>query len=188
MGYEQARDRGVITLGILITLISLGGAFALGDYTIPPPEEEPDGDTWAEVTTNIEFTGTANEGSTAEETVTMDEKKVVSMTFTLTWTDEPDADPFHTNAPDTLSLGVESEFGSDEKQDSGGRVEITFAAPSDKPWNMEGKTWNVTITAVDCGDQQPLIPDPLGLRTWADGGNAYKLDVQMVSLSKVKPA
>jgi hypothetical protein len=184
MTTAKAKDRGVIFLGVFVTLVSLGGAFALGDYTLPPGEGDDGGDEWVEGSTLILLDGTVTEGSTDEQGVTLDQEKVTQIVVKLSWEDEPDADARHSNSPDTLGLDAMFEFGNETGENSNGEVTLTFTAPEDSPWNMKGKTIDIIISAVDCGDQQPLVPDPLGLRTIADGGNAYDIEVEVIYKTK----
>ena len=181
----RARDRGVMFLGLFVTIVSMGGAFAMGDFTIPPPPgEDGDGD-WVISSRTILMDGNAAEGNSESEGVTLDEEKVIEVRFVLTWEDEPDADARHNNEPDTFRLEAESAFGNDSQESSSGDIELSFSTTEEEPWNMNGVTWNLTITAVSCGDQEPLIPDPIiGLRTIADGGNDYSLEVEIRFLAK----
>lgn len=179
MDYAKNRDRGVIMVGMMVTIVSLAGAFALGDYTLPPEEKPPEDEDLVVASRVIVLDGNVAEGATESEGLAFEEKKVVEVLFVLTWEDEPDADARHTNTPDTLELEVTSDVGSDSTSDSSGRVTITFTASEDKPWDLRDQTWGVNITALDCGDQKPLIPDPGGFRTIADGGNSYQLEVEI---------
>jgi len=180
----QAKDRNVIGLGVVITLVSLIGAFALGDYALEVAENAEGGGSWTTVTATIDLEGSAAEGQSESKEVNIEEAKVISVTFTLRWTDEPDADGRHSNTPDTLGIDADSAFGSDGDEGSNGELSLSFVAPEKKPWDMRGKPWNITITAVNCGDQEPLIPDPIGFRTIVDGGNDYQLTVDYVFKAK----
>lgn len=185
MPTAKVKDRFVIFMGMFIAVVALGGAVALGDYSEVTPEEEDPGWEWVTASFTAIFDDSVVEGDSNTEGIALDEKKVTQVTFTLTWEDEP-SDSRHTNTPDTLKLEVESEFGSDSQENSAGMIEFTFTAPEDKPWDMEDKDWNVTITAVDCGDHDPLVPDPFGFRTVTDGGNSYKLEVEIQYEKKEK--
>jgi hypothetical protein len=187
MSLQKAKDRGVIMLGLLITMVSLGGAFALGDYTLPPGEGDEGEDEWVIASQEILLSNSVSEGASETEGADLDQTKVTEIVVTLTWTDEDAADARHSNTPDTLRLEVEFEFGNESGEDSGGRVVLTFTAPEDQPWDMDGRTISATVTAVNCGDQEPLVPDPLGFRTISDGGNDYDLNIEVKYKTKDKP-
>jgi len=187
MSLAKAKDRGVIMLGLLVTMVSLGGAFALGDYTLPPEEvDEGDGE-WVIASQEILLSNSVSEGGSETEGADLEHTKVTEIVVTLTWTDEDDADARHTNTPDTLGLEVEFEFGNQSDESSSGRVVLTFTAPEDDTWDMDGKTVSAIVTAINCGDQEPLVPDPMGLRTIADGGNSYDLNIEVKYKTKDKP-
>jgi len=181
----QAKDKGVIGLGVVITLVSLIGAFALGDYTLKVVSGDQGEGKWTTATDVITLDGTVAPDSSKDKEVIIDQPRVLSVTFTLTFKDEPNADSRHTNEPDSLSLEVSSEFGSDQDEavgdsGSGGEMSLVFTAPDKKPWDTREKVWNATVTAVSIGNQEPLVPDPMGFRTIIDPGNDYSLSVEIV--------
>lgn len=180
----QAKDRGVIGFGVLITIVSLIGAFALGDYAVHVIQN-------AEAQNMVTTTGTLPSfeayvavGASKSKEIQVDQPQQLGIIIKLTWIDEPNADSRHTNQPDTLGLGVESAFGSGHDQNEKGEVILNFTAPDKKPWDSRDKPWNVTVTCVKAGDQIPLVPDPLGKRTITDGGNNFKVEVTIMFLAK----
>jgi hypothetical protein len=48
--------------------------------------------------------------------------------------------------------------------------------------------WTLTVEVGPCGDQTPAVADPLGLRTVADNGNAYTLEITYTYFMKAKGA
>lgn len=180
----QAKDKGVIGLGVLITLASLIGAFALGDYTIHVIQNAGAEANMVKATGALTFDGTVAVGASQGKDLELSEAKLLSVNVKLKWVDEPNADSRHTNQPDTLELSVDSAFGSDKGQSDKGEVLLNFTAPDKKPWDSRDSTWNVTVTCVQAGDQTPVVPDPLGRRTIKDGGNAYTMDVTYIFLAK----
>lgn len=180
----QAKDKGVIGLGVVITLVSLIGAFALGDYTIHVIQNAEGENNTVKSSGALTFDDYAAVGGAKGKDIELAQAKLVSVTVKLKWVDEPNADSRHTNQPDTFELSVDSAFGSNKDQNDKGEILLNFTAPDKKPWDSRDSTWNITVTCVQAGDQTPLVPDPLGRRTIADGGNAYTVDVTYEFLVK----
>lgn len=178
------KDKGVIGMGFIITLVSLIGAFALGDYAIHGLPVIDDNDNMVKATGTITFDGYVAVGASQGKDLDLAQGKLLAITIKLKWVDEPNADSRHTNQPDTLGLSIDSAFGNDQGQNDQGEILLNFTAPEKKPWDSQGKTWNITITCVSAGDQAPLVPDPLGRRTIKDGGNSYTVDVTYIFLVK----
>ena len=119
----------------------------------------------------------------------IEEMNIGNITFTLSWRDEPDADGRHENQPDTFHLTVRSPDGSVEENamgsnghGDGGFIQIPITMldvndpPQELPYLNGTGAWEVAIE-VSAGDHEPLVPDPLGIRTFTDRGNDFTLDV-----------
>jgi hypothetical protein len=102
------------------------------------------------------------ENSETVETIDVDEPNVISITFILTWTDEPDQQygpRTYVNEPDTFTLRVNAPDGN-ESRDTGsnpqggtGEIIITMDYEPDIDPYMNGTgTYNVTIELGECGD------------------------------------
>jgi hypothetical protein len=183
----KSKDSFVGIMGAFIVLVSLGGAFMFGDYT--PEEVEPklQFDTIL-VNETRELKGTVNEGDSATNEVPIDKENVVKIKFVLTFEDEPDADQRHSNQPDTLKLTVSHpDVGEDSDEASGlsGMITLEFSTTEEDPWDLKDSPWNVTVEAVACGDQEPLIPSIFGFRVINDGSNDWELTVEYDYYSKV---
>jgi len=180
----QDKDKGVIGLGVVITMVSLIGAFALGDYTIHVIQNAEAENDMVTATGEVRFDGYVAVGASKSKNYDLGEAKLTDVTVRLKWVDEPNADSRHTNQPDALSLSVDSAFASGNDENEEGEVILNFTAPEKEPWDSQGKTWNITVTCVSAGDQTPLIPDPGGLRTKTDGGNNFNVIVTYHFLTK----
>ncbi len=127
------------------------------------------------------LSGDANENSQDEVEIEINEENVKSISFTLTWTDEP-ADTGFENEPDEFSLSVETPngtpFQSEPSSSSSGRITISIPYNPAEPTFQEGTgTYKVTVICGDCGDQHSagpfgLIPGP------EDTGNTWDLTVE----------
>ncbi len=135
------------------------------------------------------ISGNVAENSQEKATVNLEtDGLLVNVTFTLTWEDEPAAGPRYSNRPDTLSLTVISP-GGEEKQGGpaanspggSGSISLDFSIPKDN--RTKGGDWEITVSAGDCGDQQPLV-SVLGLRDIADDGNSWSIGVDYDYLEK----
>jgi len=171
----KAKDRFMGGTGMFIVFVSLIGAVVGGTYAVK--ESASSTPQLITASANTTLSDRVDEGGQTQKALYMD--NVTSITFTLVWQDEPDRDMRHTNTPDTLKLTVVSPGGENKSsestntQGSSGVIKLTFSF-------VEGITgeWNITVEATDCGDQEPLIPDPFGFRTIPDTGNSWQLNVE----------
>jgi len=131
----------------------------------------------------------AVEGSESIHKSLVDEANVMAISFILTWSDEADADNRHTNEPDSFTIKVESPDGSytdefSDKNSNGGagRIECSFSLfdeanpPSEFPFLNGTGEWDIIISVI-AGDQEPLIPSLFGMRSFADTGNDFTLEI-----------
>ena len=133
-------------------------------------------------------TNTIPENSQQEGTMDIRESNVLSINFTLSWTDEPDhTQGFRTftNQPDYLGLIVEAPNG--EVQDIGPvanslgqgmsvNLEFRFDTSDKGEWLVGTGQYNFTVVCGECGDQEPPV-NIIGLRTIPDTENTWTLDV-----------
>lgn len=152
---------------------------------------------WGDITTEG---GTSTEDSETNLPIDVtgsDLQNLKTVTFTLTWIDEPD-DSTHTNEPDEFELVVTPPEGNGPQATSRGAnpqggpgeitVEITIfdeTIHKEDPYHNGIGEYNVRIICHDCGDQQPTIPDPLNLRTNVDDENAWTLEVTYTYWNKI---
>ena len=203
----EAKDKGVIGLGVVITLVSLIGAFALGDYAVHAvAATSSSSDPFAkfkDMQANANVTSQTVEGTAGTpQWLDIGDLNLYHMNVTLTWTDEPDA-ARHTNQPDTFQLVVTAPDGRTEQGSAAnvhgapGTVAVTLdrnitkevqsnkdlkKKTADPTWT--GK-WNFNVTCVSAGDQTPnLGPDPIHLRDIADNGNAWSMEISWTFKSK----
>ena len=186
----KGRHTAVVFVVIVVGLASLF-SFQASSIKVGPVDPSagrgPGGDE-VPLLANLTTPGSASEAETVDQELTIEQPKVVAVTFRLLWTDEPDG-ARHTNQPDSFSLSVtaptgETEAGSGDNPPGGeGSIEVTFSrdldAPKVKPEQWDGRGWNVSITLDAAGDQEPSLgPSIFGFRTQPDNGNAYELLVE----------
>jgi hypothetical protein len=101
--------------------------------------------------------------------------RLINMTFTLEWEDEPDYDNRHSNKPDhfmfivnTTTEEIESELASH------GKIILVYNPPNPEAYE-HNHDWKVEVVCVECGDQIPFSSDPLGLRNVTDEGNNWDI-------------
>ena len=203
----EAKDKGVIGLGVVITLVSLIGAFALGDYAIHAVEATSSSSDpfykYKDLGANANVTSQSVEGGGGTpQWLAIGDANVFSMVVELTWTDEADA-ARHTNQPDTFQLEVTAPDGRTSQGSAAnvhgapGSVVVTLERnitkevqenkalkkkTADPTWT--GK-WTFNVTCTDAGDQTPSIgPDPIHLRDIVDSGNAWQLAIGWTFKSK----
>jgi membrane protease YdiL (CAAX protease family) len=107
------------------------------------------------------------------------ERKYVWVNVTLSWQDEADESARYTNLPDTLKLDVFIEDDIDlaniaSDSSSVGSVDLRWQASEP----MKGQAIIVSVTAVECGNQVPLVNFG-GFRERADNGNSFDLAVEL---------
>jgi hypothetical protein len=193
-------NRLTAVLPLLLVPIVLFGSYSFGTFHYIGPEEEvtppftPDDYTIIDGS-SFEFDGTLQEGNTASETIDirigegeyLEEGELLkSITFDLTWEDEPDQDfgPFGLisleNQPDEFSLTVTEDDNYTEtesdtnSQGSEGRITITFDFEHNTIESINGTgEWVVVVTLDYCGD----FEDPTSFITDIDNSNNYELVV-----------
>jgi hypothetical protein len=140
------------------------------------------GSEWTASTGSGQASGNVAENSdigTQKQQIT--ELNLAEMSFTLTWTDEPDHDRLHPNQPDELGIEVVSPSGENQslsaKNPMGGqgKVVVNFTIQQTR-FNGDIGTgdWNYTVFAKECGNNTPKY---VGLLQWLDNGNAYTLEI-----------
>ena len=201
----EAKDKGVIGLGVVITLVSLIGAFALGDYVVnnvvadtgvPNPFSN-----YKDQAATSDVKGQSTEGvAGSPETVSLEDLNVFAVVFELSWTDEPDSSR-HTNQPDTFQIEVTSPDGRTSQgsgsnvQGSSGSIEVIFERnitkevqenkaikkkTQDPTWTGD---WSINVTCTNAGDQTPRFGPGIFL-TQADTGNAWDLGISWTFKAK----
>jgi MFS family permease len=128
--------------------------------------------------------GQLQEGGSTVETISVSETNVLSIKFTLTWTDEPDQQygpRTYYNEPDTFSIQAQAPDGTESRSESGanpqggtGEIAVTINYNPDKDPYMNGTgSYNVTIDLIECGDF--FSNGPIG---FTDTENSYDLAVE----------
>lgn len=142
-------------------------------------------DGWTAQNGATQETGTATEAQPGDVLqLSIEDKNLVSVVFTLKWKDEPDQYPRHTNQPDTLGVDATAPWGANQTASgknvysaSGGEgtVTVSFDMVQTK-FNGENGTgvWQFSVFCTDAGDH---MPKNAGLLKWNDLGNAYTLDI-----------
>jgi hypothetical protein len=191
----EKTDSWMVMLGMGILVISLVGS-ALGGQPEPKPFGVQDnGGTFELKTVTQTITGSGSENTNKDYNITVNFTNVATFSAELTWQDEAAPRPGQTNQPDDLGMTVASPAGetrSDKKTASQGDVKLDFSYPvtaktaATKTSKAGMGPWTVSVEVGVCGDNTPLVPDPLGLRTTPDTGNAYTLKVTYTYFEKVK--
>ena len=175
----------VVLLFIPITFFS---AYAIGPLDLITGPEVPDGGTnwtkWDTVTGSQTFSEYSGENSASDTQFSIGETNVITVTFTLTWTDEPDSSIRHTNEPDEFGIEVFSPDGRDfsspiSSNPQGGTGQVTLTVtfePDDDPYINGTGDWTVTIICGDCGNHVLWRPSG-GIFDQPDNGKAWNLDV-----------
>jgi hypothetical protein len=132
----------------------------------------------------ITSSGMLQEGGSTVETIQVSESNVLSTTFILTWTDEPDIQygpRTYVNEPDTFSIQAQAPDGTESKKESGanpqggsGELKVTIKFSPDKDPYINGTgSYNVTIELIECGDF--FSNGPIG---FTDTENSWELSVE----------
>jgi len=149
------------------------------------------GSGWQEAAGTAQLTGNvAEQSNIGTQKQQISDLNMAQMTFTLTWTDEPDHDRLHPNQPDELGVNVVAPWGENQslsgKNPMGGegKVVVNFTI-AQKKFNGDIGTgdWNYTVFAKDCGNNTPKY---IGALQWLDNGNAFTLEISWKYFEKVK--
>jgi hypothetical protein len=149
---------------------------------------------WTAETGSSQETGYATEAQPGDTMqLSIDDKNVVSVLFTLKWKDEADQYPRHTNTPDTLGVDATAPWGANQSASGKnayvstggeGTVTVTFDVVQKKANGDNGTgVWQFRVFCTDAGDH---MPKNVGLLKWIDSGNAYTLDINWKYFTKGK--
>jgi MFS family permease len=193
--YEQDTSMWSKVVTALIALmfipVVIGVGIVGGTDTFYGEEDDVDGPKltdWSRWDTGdggpIASSGQLQENSGTVESIQVGEENVISITFTLTWTDEPDqvyGPRTYENGPDTFSLQAQAPDGTETRRVSGsnpqggtGELEVTLDFMPDRDPYMNGTgSYNVSIDLGDCGDF--FANGPIG---FTDTENSWELAVE----------
>ena len=180
------------TVGIVLLFIpiTIGGAIIGGTNVFYGEEDDIEVVLdWSEYD-KLEYiedpiSGMSTENTDTQQLIQISKPNIASVTFTLSWEDEPDSSVRHNNEPDEFSISVSPPNGSEEtsgfmsNQDGGsGRVEIliTYEAGNRDPYFNGSGQYNVTIHCGNCGDHVLRRPG-IGLFDIADTDNLWTLEI-----------
>ncbi len=177
----NGKDRTVTISGALIFMVVMAGAFISG---APMPQEITDEmlELLGLEPMRDDIRGPSEYGAENSENphiIKVPYDRMLSVSFTLTWADEPGQSSRFTNQPDSMTLEVESPEGVRASEGPGDAGSLTVTFDFGKPRDFEMNEWLVTVKVGECGDQEPLL-NILGLRTVADDGNTYSLSGEVV--------
>ena len=187
-------DAMVFLSGLIIFVIAIVGSLALGENVEITVDIEATGVDWSRFDRIIANSDPVNDLALEWEEQThfipITESNVQHVNFTLTWTDEPDADLRHTNEPDSFWILVTCPDGwtPEHGSSSNGEIRLSFILFEEGdplvrfPFEAGTGEWEVTI-GVEPGDQEPIIHDPISLRTYQDPGNDFTLEIEYVYFS-----
>jgi hypothetical protein len=191
--WTKTTTAGVVFLFIPITIYGayLGGPdtfYAKQDAMDAAPDWANDYDLLTiEIMTEL---GQATENSNTDLALDLtreDYYNIESITFTLTWTDEPDYSTRHTNQPDEFSLTVQAPSSEDTSitlesgSDQSGSISLEYnptqgAAPKHDPYYNGTGEYQITIRCGTCGDHELWRPS-IGVQDQPDNGNTWTLNI-----------
>jgi len=182
-------DGMVFFSGLIIFVIAIVGSLAFGENIEITVEINNTGVDWSQFDSVLVNSEPKNEylleGAEHSDILSISELNVRRVSFTLTWTDEPDANFRYSNTPDTFTISVTGPDGSISGTDSASNGEIVLGfelieegdTSLTLPFENGTGDWKISIS-VNTGDQEPIVPDPFGMRTYQDEGNKFTLDME----------
>ncbi len=195
------KDTGIWTkpvtmvVALLFIPITFWGAYAAGTMDLVLEDDEPEGPfDWSEydiLTGSQSFGEYTAENDAADTTFSIPDENVIDVTLTLSWTDEADFSPRHTNQPDEFALEVFAPDGSEASADFrfnpiGGRGQV-FASidldPDRDPYLNGTGEWTATVLCGECGNHELWRPS-IGIFDQPDNGNDWDLEVSYRFYSK----
>lgn len=181
-------DAMVFLSGLIIFVIAIVGSLAFGENIDIIVNINSPGVDWSQFDSTLvnpdPINKYAQEGSEETYTLLIAESNVRRVSFTISWTDEPDADLRHSNGPDTFTISVTGPDGSisDTGTGSNGEIALGFELIDESdtsitfPFENGTGEWKIVIS-VSAGDQDPIVPGPFNMRTFQDQGNDFTLDM-----------
>jgi len=186
-----------VILCVILIPIVLITTFGMPRYNFIGPQEEeeeivpPFDPTKFDIVDDIsiDFGDNLPEGGAFSDAITIEMENgefLQSITFELTWQDEPDSsDPraLYENQPDQFRLDVSygnnaSDTDSASNSQGGtGTISLTFdfSQGHDLINSINGTgDWTFEVTLMTCGNQEPQV-NPLGLRDIEDNSNNFNL-------------
>lgn len=136
--------------------------------------------------------GALNENTNFEHTYPINDRNIIHIEFTLTWTDEPDYTSRHENQPDEFTLRVEPANGTTKispptpnPQGGTGVINLEFDFFEKQPYEYYNGTgeYKVTVQLGDCGDHELLRPS-LGALDQPDTSNSWALEIEYTYYEK----
>ena len=184
-----------ITVAVALLVIPglLFGAYAGGKDSYFRPTAVTNGDPWSgHVVENgtSTLTGTSGENTQTIEHIELNESNIMTVSFTLSWTDEPDQGSgvrALTNQPDEFGLSVTASNGTTFESAMAtnihgqkGEVSVDVELAPKKPKSSGNETFDVIVICGNCGDQTSRF----GFRDVPDNGNSWTLEASFQYFSK----
>ena len=178
-------------VALLFIPVVIGAGFVAGTNTFYRTEEESatiELTDWSKYETlsgdPITIDGYSGENSDTLVTGQIGEENLISMTLTLTWTDEPDVRygiRTYENEPDTFSLRAEIPNGQEYREgpqsnahgETGEIILIIPFEPDKDPYLNGTGQYNITVECGDCGDLSTT-----GIIGFTDDGNEWQLLIE----------
>lgn len=181
-GRTVPKNQISIVVFVLLTLL-LAGIFwnaAANTETVSLPGGGGDGKYDIDNGAQDPINGYSDENTEDTFPVSVEEKAIQKVTFTLSWEDEQPRPGFG-NDPDEFSLHVNTTWGeynetpmTENGGDRRGEVSLEFAAPGEAPDTGSAGEYNVTVEMGEAGDEWPLNIPSVGFN---DPGNDWTLTV-----------
>jgi MFS family permease len=187
----ETKIAGIAPLILVPIVIFASLSFGTFDYIGRDEDDEGSGPKltdWSRWTVTdggpLTSSGQLQEGASTVETISVGENNVLSIKFTLTWTDEPDQQygpRTYYNEPDTFSIQAQAPDGTESRSETGsnpqggsGEISVTINFSPDKDPYLNGTgSYNVTIELIECGDF--FSNGPIG---FTDTENSWELAVE----------
>jgi len=188
-------NKVILVVSLILVPVTLIGTYSIGTYNYIGPAKEgvEEGIVWEDdftlMSIDFEDSGAQQENSDDAIDFVIPAPNVVSATFTLTWQDEPAASNRQTNEPDefTLEVSPPNNASTESSSSDAGSITISieFEPQTTEYYNGTGN-YEVTISLGNCGDHEPTVFDPLGLRTTPDNGNTWSISVKFEYYTKAE--
>ncbi len=131
----------------------------------------------------ITNSGTLNENMGTEIPINFNNKYIISISLSLTWSDEPNINALYTNEPDTFTLQLFDPDGRELGSEVGdsGNLEISWTN-NNEIYILYNSNFTVIVELGDAGDQVGRF----GVLRQADTSNDYLLTISYVCYSMIE--
>jgi hypothetical protein len=168
----------LVTAAFCLVMLPLAAVIGVDDPALQKDRSSGGGERI--VVREVEYLNVSSDLTTGENQMFVLQEEwnrtIVQVDIDLTWTDEPNANFRYRNEPDSFTLSIVDDEGSELDSGSGssGSISLSWERNNETAGNL-----TVAVELTETGDQIPTV-NLFGIRVIADDGNAFDLRIVCV--------